>query len=274
MPSSPLAVAVQSMTHRAIIHFAHANGFPSGTYTKMLSLLQRQYEVVAIEKLGHDPRYPVDENWQSLVKELADHVESIADEPVVGVGHSLGGILTFMAGYRKPQLFSKIIILDPPLVYGPLALPVFLAKKLRLMDRAKLVSQTKTRRARWSSREEAEAYFGRIPLFRRFDPDCLEDYVKYGTTADEEGVRLNFDVSTEARIFRTVPDNLTCLRRRLGVPGALIVGEHSSTPGGGLRPFARRHGLYLERFKDGSHLFPLEYPERSALKIMETIEKL
>jgi pimeloyl-ACP methyl ester carboxylesterase len=262
------------MTHRAIIHFAHANGFPAGTYTKMLSLLERQYEVLTIGKLGHDPRYPVDENWQSLVKELADHVESIAHEPVVGVGHSLGGILTFMAGYRKPQLFSKIIILDPPLIYGPLALPVFLAKKLRLMDRAKLVSQTKTRRARWSSREEAEAYFGRIPLFRRFDPDCLRDYVNYGTTADDGGFRLSFDVSTEARIFRTVPHNLTCLRRRLGVPGALIVGENSSTPGGGLRPFARRHNLRFMEFKEGTHLFPLEHPERTALLIGETIQKL
>jgi len=262
------------MTRRAIIHFAHANGFPAGTYTKMLSLLQRQYEVAAIERMGHDPRYPVDENWQSLVRELADHVESIADAPVVGVGHSLGGILTFMAAYHKPQLFSKIIILDPPLIYGPLALPIFLAKKLRLMDRVKLVSQTKTRRARWSSREEAEAYFGRIPLFRRFDPDCLRDYVKYGTTGDERGVRLSFDVGTEARIFRTVPHNLTCLRRRLGVPGALIVGEHSSTPGGGLRPFGRRHGLRFEEFEGGTHLFPLEYPERTALLIGETIQKL
>jgi pimeloyl-ACP methyl ester carboxylesterase len=262
------------MTQSAIIHFSHANGFPSGTYSKMLSLLQRQYAVVAIEKLGHNPRYPVDDNWQSLVKELTDHIESSAEKPVVGVGHSLGGILTFMAAYHKPQLFSQIIVLDPPLIYGPLILPAFLAKKLRLMDHTKVVSQTKKRRAQWSNRQEAEDHFKRIPLFHRFDPDCLRDYIRYGTTSIETGVGLSFDVNIEASIFRTVPHNMTCLRRRLGVPGALIVGENSPMAGGKLRPFGRRHGLHLDEFKDGTHLFPLEYPERTAVLVMENIQKL
>jgi pimeloyl-ACP methyl ester carboxylesterase len=262
------------MTQRATIHFAHANGFPAGTYSKMFSLLERQYVVMAIEKLGHDPRYPVDDNWQGLVRELADHIESSAEKPVIGVGHSLGGILTFMAAYHKPQLFSKIIMLDPPLVYGPLTLPVFLAKKLRLIDRVRLVSQTRKRRARWSSQEEAEAYFKRIPLFRRFDPDCLRDYVQYGTIGVEKGVRLSFDVNIEASIFRTTPHNMTCLRERVGVPGAVIVGGNSYTANGMLRRFAKRHGLYLELLKDGSHLFPLEHPEQTAVLVMETIQKL
>jgi pimeloyl-ACP methyl ester carboxylesterase len=262
------------MTERAIIHFAHANGFPASTYSKMLSFLKQHYVVTAIEKLGHDPRYPVDENWQSLARELADHIESNAGKPVIGVGHSLGGILTFMAAYHKPQLFSKIIILDPPLIYGPLTLPLFLAKKLRVIDRAKVVSQTKKRRTRWPNQQEAEAYFKSIPLFHRFDPDCLRDYVRSGTIGIDTGVELSFDANIEASIFRTVPHNMTCLRKSVGVPGALIVGENSPMAGGKLRPFARRHGLHLEEFKDGSHLFPLEYPERTALLVMETIQKL
>ncbi len=262
------------MSQRATIHFAHANGFPSGTYTKIFRSLQEEYAVTAIEKLGHDPRYPVDDNWRSLVRELVNHVEGVAGKPVIGVGHSLGGILTFMAAYRNPRLFSKIIILDPPLVYGPLALPVFLAKRLRLIDRLKLISQTKKRRSLWSSQEETEAYFKRIPLFSRFDPDCLRDYVQYGTVGVETGVRLSFDVNVEASIFRTTPHNLTCLRRKVGVPGAVIVGEDSNTASGMLPHFAKRHGLLLERFKDGSHLFPMEYPERTATLIMETIQKL
>ena len=123
---------------RAKIHFAHANGFPSGTYRKMLSFLQQHYEVAVIERVGHDPRYPVDDNWHSLAEQLADHIESSAMKPVIGVGHSLGGILSFMAAYRKPQLFSKVVMLDPPLVYGPLSLPVFLGKKLGIVDRVRL----------------------------------------------------------------------------------------------------------------------------------------
>ena len=262
------------MAQKAIIHFAHANGFPASTYSKMLSFLKQQYVVIAIEKLGHDPRYPIDENWQGLVRELADYIESSAGKPVIGIGHSLGGILTFMAAYDRPQLFSEIIMLDPPLAYGPLTLLLFLAKKLRVIDRVRVVSQTKKRRAQWSNQQEAEAYFRRIPLFNRFDPDCLRDYIQYGTISVETGVRLSFDVNREASIFRTTPHNMTCLRKRVGVPGAVIVGENSYMAGGMLRRFAKRHGLYLERLKDGSHLFPLEYPERTAVVIMETIQKL
>jgi pimeloyl-ACP methyl ester carboxylesterase len=262
------------MTQRAIIHFAHANGFPASTYSKMLSFLEQRYVVIAIEKLGHDPRYPVDDNWQSLARELADHIEGSAEKPVVGIGHSMGGILTFMAAYHKPQLFSEIIILDPPLVYGPLTLPFFLVKKLRVIDRTKLVSQTRKRRTRWANEQEAEAYFKGIPLFHRFDPDCLRDYIQYGTTRVETGVRLSFDVNIEASIYRTAPHNMTCLRKRVGVPGAVVLGENSYMASGMLRRFAKRHGLYLERFKDGSHLFPLEYPERTALLVMETIQRL
>jgi pimeloyl-ACP methyl ester carboxylesterase len=240
----------------------------------MLRLLDQQYAVVAIEKLGHDPDYPIDDNWQGLVRELTDHIERSAERPVIGVGHSLGGILTFMAAYRRPQLFSQVIMLDPPLVYGPFALAIFLAKKLGLIDHIRLVSQTRKRRSRWSSKEEAEAHFRAIPLFRRFDPDCLRDYIDCGTVGVDGGVALSFDSGREAGIFRTTPHNLTCLRRRLPVPGAVVVGEDSYTADTMLRCFARRHGMSLDHFKEGSHLFPLEHPERTALFIMDTIDKL
>ena len=259
---------------KGILHFAHANGFPASTYSKLLGFLKQEYVVTAIEKLGHNPKYPIDENWEGLVKELVDHIESNAGEPVIGVGHSLGGILTFMTAYHRPELFREIIMMDPPLAYGPLASLLFLAKKLRLIDRVRLVAQTKKRHTQWSSRQEAEAYFKQKPPFNRFDPDCLRDYVQYGTTASETGVKLSFDVKVESNIFKTTPHNMSSLRKRLSVPGTVIIGDNSYVSGRSLNRFAKRHGLHLERFKDGSHLFPLEHPERTAVLIMETIEKL
>ena len=259
---------------KGILHFAHANGFPAGTYAKLLGFLRQEYVVIAIKKLGHNPKYPVDENWEGLIKELVDHIESNAGEPVIGVGHSLGGILTFMAAYHRPKLFREIIMLDPPLAYGPLALLLFLGKKLRLIGRIRLVAQTKKRRTQWSSSQEAEAYLMQKAPFNSFDPDCLRDYVQYGTTASETGVKLSFDVNVESNIFKATPHNMSSLRKRLSVPGTVIIGENSYVSGRSLNRFAKRHGLYLERFNDGSHLFPLEYPERTAVLIMETIEKL
>ena len=44
----------------SLIVFSHGNSFPASTYRVMLdSLRARGFTVHAIEKYGHDPRYPV-----------------------------------------------------------------------------------------------------------------------------------------------------------------------------------------------------------------------
>lgn len=63
------------------IFFAHANGFPSATYGKLFSALEPDYRIRHLEQHGHDPRFPVDDNWNNLVDELILHVEQ-GSEPV------------------------------------------------------------------------------------------------------------------------------------------------------------------------------------------------
>ena len=72
------------------IFFAHANGFPSATYGKLFAALAPDYHVTHLPQHAHDPRFPVNDNWQNLVDELIHHLEQ-QPEPVWGVGHSLGG---------------------------------------------------------------------------------------------------------------------------------------------------------------------------------------
>jgi len=262
------------MVDKAILHFAHANGFPAGCYNKLLGLLCRDYTVIAIEQMGHNSHYPVDDNWESLTRELIDYVECNAGgSAIIGLGHSMGGILTFLAAYNRPELFNRIIVLDPPLAYGPIAFFLYLAKKLGLMERVQIVAQTKRRRTQWASQEEAETYFKKKSPFNSFDVDCLRDYVRYGTIINEAGVNLCFDVNIETDIFKTTPHNLNFLMER-SIPGSVVVGEHSYVSLRSVNKFAKKHALELIRFEGGSHLFPLEYPERTATLIKETISKL
>ncbi|MCX5999132.1 MAG: alpha/beta hydrolase [Chloroflexi bacterium] len=257
------------------LHFAHANGFVAGTYSKMLGSLGKEFNVIAIEKLGHDPRYPVDDNWVNLTQELIDYLEGHAKEPVIGVGHSLGGIVTFLAAYRRPERVRQIVVVEPALAYGPIAFGMFLVKRLGIINHFKVVTQTKRRRDQWSSRQEAEAHFRQRPLFCRFDPDCLKDYVACGTTTSDAGVKLSFDRNVESEIFRTTPHNLNCLRKKLSVPGTVIYGEQSEMARRAmLGSFARGFGLGLEGFENGGHLFPLEAPDRAAAAIASSIHRL
>ena len=62
----------------ARIIFSHGNSFPASTYKVMLDdLRQRGFQVDAIEMFGHDPQYPVTNNWPHLVEQLADFARSL-----------------------------------------------------------------------------------------------------------------------------------------------------------------------------------------------------
>ena len=65
-----------------------------------LALESRGYAVRAIEKLGHDPRFPVTSNWPHLVQQLGEFAQAeVATHggPAYLVGHSMGGFISLMA---------------------------------------------------------------------------------------------------------------------------------------------------------------------------------
>jgi len=263
------------MSQKQVLHFAGGNGFTAGCYTKLLSLLGRDYQVIAIDKLGHNPEYPVDENWVSINKELISHIENNSSQPVIGVGHSLGSILTFMAAQHRPDLFTKVIMVDPPLFYRPFALFLRFMKISGLVDKIGLAARTKKRRTKWSSREEAKAFFKQRIPFDNFDPDCLEHYIEYGIKDTENGVRLVYDTNVESMVFRTTPHNLGSYKKKLAMPTTLIVGDQTYTSTRYVaKSFAKRFGLSYQIFKGGNHFFPFVYPERTADVIKEAIRTL
>ena len=116
-----------------IIHFAHANGFPSSCYRKMFSYLIDDYDLSYIDTIGHQVNYPVTDNWGYLTQELIDSIERHHDKPVIGVGHSLGGVLNYLAASQRPDLFQAVIMLDSP-VYG-----YFKSSMIRLFKQLKLI---------------------------------------------------------------------------------------------------------------------------------------
>ena len=89
-----------------MIIFSHANSFPASTYGVLFkSLRARGFAVKAIEKFGHDDKYPVTNNWPHLVQQLIEFVQAevqAAGKPAFLVGHSLGGYLSLMAAARAP----------------------------------------------------------------------------------------------------------------------------------------------------------------------------
>jgi pimeloyl-ACP methyl ester carboxylesterase len=153
-----------------------------------------------------DPRYPPTEGWPRLVDQLIETVERIS--PVYGVGHSLGGYLSYLAAVQRPELFRGIVLLDAPLI-GPFRGRLLGAtKRLGIVDRVTPAGATRDRRSTWHSREEAQAHFRTRKLFKNFANEALDDYVQHGLVADGHG-RLKLKIDPRIEYRSTAPSRTT-----------------------------------------------------------------
>ncbi len=258
-----------------LIHFAHANGFPSGSYQKLFSHLESQYEIFALDKLAHNPKFPLNDNWSNQVDELIHFVEeNKGDQPsVVAVGHSFGALVSYMSACKRPDLFSGLIMLDPPLITG-LARYVFrFAKRNRMIDKLTPAGITMQRKQKWPIKHDLVSYFARKSLFKDFDKDCIADYVDAVMQTHGDHFQLSFDVTTEANIFRTIPHNLPSFAGELSIPAYLITGKQTDVCVPVLRnPFLKHNPTVKHiEFGHGKHMFPLEYPVELAKLLNQLI---
>ncbi len=262
------------MNERKVIHFAHGNGFPSLSYRKMLNVLKEKHDVFFIEKIGHDNDYPITDNWTFLVDELISSIESQSNDPVVAVGHSMGGILSLMACVKRPELFEAVITLDAYIVGKMTLAMLYLAKHMGQIEKLTPAGRTKNRRIHWESKEAVKNYFSSKAFFKNFDPVCFDDYIEYGTKKDKDGYYLAFDREREYQMYCTIPHRFALFNQKNKVPWALVYGEQSEYMNTKNITAARNlYHMHCEGIK-GSHMFPLEYPIESANRIQKVIENM
>ena len=259
---------------RDTVHFSHANGFPAECYSKLFGSLFDRFEIGYINTIGHDPRYPVTDNWPHLVEELIDHITSRYTRKVIGVGHSLGGYLTFMAAMQRPELFKAIVLLDAPLISYLKSRGLEMTKRIGIIDRITPAGSTRNRRREWDSEAQALAHFRHRGMFRQFDPECLADYVRHGMVEAGGKLRLLFDPEVEYHIYRAVPHHFADYTGPLRVAAGFIGGRDSEEVRRvGLSMMKRRYHFRFKRI-EGTHLFPFEHPEATAAAIAEMLDRV
>ena len=239
----------------------------------MLGLLEAGFRVGSIPALGMDPRHPPTEGWPHLVRQVVEHIGRSYSQPVIGVGHSLGGYLTFMAAVARPDLFRAVILLDAPIIGAIKGRLLGATKRFGIVDRVTPAGAPRERRAEWGSLAEAERHFHGKSLFRHFAPEALRDYVRYGLVDDGKRLRLMIDPAIEYQIYRTIPHDLHRLLPKLRVPAGFIGGADSDIVRRVGLSTMRRAGFAFRRVP-GGHLFPLEQPQVAAEAILEMTAKL
>lgn len=252
----------------------HANGFPPETYGTITAALTPFFRVATF---AHRPlwstRRPEElTTWHPMADDLAAAVHDRADEPVVAVGHSLGGVLCALAAARKPELFSALVLLDPVVFTGFRALSWGWMKRFGQAHRFPLVKGAVNRRDTWPDRSVVRASWSRKTVFQKWDPRVFEDYLETGVVDGPDGsVVLRYPKEWEARIFQICPHDEWAILRSVSAPTLVVRGETSDTL---TRSAARRMAREMPEarvveLEGTSHFLPMENPDEIARLVID-----
>lgn len=259
---------------------APGNGFPPQTYRPLAQALLPELQV-----WGWVPRPmrtsvppPADLHWSQLAQEYAAHLHQPAGLPVVGIGHSLGGVMTLMAAVLRPDAFRAVVLLDP-VIFEPRVLCALQRWQRRGapldpdFPLARLVLAARRRRRVFSSREQAREHFQGRALFRHWHPQALEGYLEGGLHLHQGQWYLVYDPGWEAAIFASVPTDVWRWVRRAGrmrIPALVLFGEHSEMGTPATRQHLRRlwPQATVEVLTGCGHLFPMQVPHEVAHRIL------
>jgi pimeloyl-ACP methyl ester carboxylesterase len=252
------------------LHFAHANGYPPGSYRRMLEPLTAAHRV---EAMAFRPLWePFAERsdirgWDLLAKDLIELIERRYDRPVRAVGHSMGGVATMFAAVARPELFDCVMLLDP------VFLPLRHVLAMRLTPRSRrrwlpLIRKAEDRPHHFADRQAAFDFHRRARAFARLSDEALWDYIRAGTRETGDGVELSYPGAWEAEVYATVPHVWRRLSR-CRVPMMGLRGSESDTVSDAAWQRWQRlqpTGEFVQ-VEDSGHLVPLERPRETALAV-------
>ncbi|MTV41166.1 alpha/beta fold hydrolase [Duganella radicis] len=257
------------------LHFAHANSYPAGVYRQFFAALSEDFDIQSLDMHAHNPSYPVTDCWPHLVDEYINELTTRYTEPVILVGHSLGGMLSLMVGHKRPDLVRCVVMLDAPVVGGWRA---FAWRMIKLLGRAHSVPPAKfsiRRRNVWPDARSAHDHFAAKDLFAAWAPGVLADYMDSGLKPHPEGVQLRFTRENETAVYASLPHHLPkLLRNGYPVPIGFIGGDNSwETSQSGHQHTQALVGRHF-RILPGGHLYPMETPAAAAQATREMIADL
>jgi pimeloyl-ACP methyl ester carboxylesterase len=259
------------------LHFLHANGYPPACYKPLLELLKTEYRVFGmLLRPLWDGANPQDlRTWHLLSEDLLrfltdgepfDHTQG-KPNPVIGVGHSIGAIVTLRAALRAPSRFRALALIDPVL-FVPSHLAMWcVIRAFGLGDRVHpLIQRAKKRRRTFDDLETVFRAYRSRPVFRYLSDESLRAYIAGILKPSVNGAyELAYSPEWEAQIYRTGLHDFDLWQNlpKLEVPTLFIRGAETDTF---LEEAARlvkkkQPKVRVEALEKSTHLLPLERPK-------------
>lgn len=249
------------------IHFAAANGFPIACYDEFFACFAGQYRITGMDcratwqpKITPPKRFSIDD----FADDLIHAIKNKHSAPVIGMGHSHGGLMTLVAAAKRPELFSKLVIIEPAAMpMDWLANLTAIAPRWLIYQLFPFIKGSLERQALWPSRDAFYQRYHGHPTFKRFTDRALADYTQHGLRKLDNGqFELVFSPAWEAHIFCTLKLFWNYLSN-ISLPTLLIRGEHSNL--NTQKSFANHHHRLKPQtspmvIQGAYHMIPQENP--------------
>ena len=262
------------------LHFLHANGYPPECYKSLLELLQTQDHVfgMLLRPLWEDSNPDEIQDWQIFSEDLIRFLRDKQPEPVIGVGHSIGAVVTLRAALRAPTRFRALVLIDPVLFVPSFMLRWRIVRLMELGDRLHpLIPRAKKRRRSFDSLEKVYRGYRSRRVFRYMSDENLRAYIEGMTRKTENGsYELVYPPEWEVQIYRTSMHDFDIWRAlpSLAMPALFIRGAETDTflEGAAMLVKHKQPRAEVETLERSTHLLPLERP-RQVFDLMQSFLK-
>ncbi len=258
----------------ATMHFSPANGIPVMAYQCFLSHFSNNYNVTGMDNRGAWPKQALPKSsfsWQDHADDLIEAIELQYTAPIIGMGHSIGATITALAAVKRPDLFSKLILIDSATLPSKAAsmISANMPEWLSFMF-FKFIKRTHNRQRIWPSKQAFIDNYRAHPTYRLFTDQAFRDYVEHGLFENEHGqFELTFNPHWESFNFRRV-HYLWATLLKTAHPTLLLRAENSymySQDQFDKLNSKLPSNINAQTIAGGNHLAPLEIPKESANQI-------
>ena len=259
------------------LHFLHANGYPPGCYKPLLELLQPQYHVfgMLLRPLWRDSNPDDIRDWKPFSDDLLRFLSPPMPVPVIGVGHSIGAIVTLRAALRDPGKFRALVLIDPVLFVPGFLVRWHIVRVLGLGDRLHpLIPVAKKRRRTFDDLETLYHRYRTRSVFRYMSDENLRIYIEGITQLRANGAyELIYSPEWEAQIYRTGMHDFDIWRDlpKLEVPTLFMRGAETDTFLAEAAKLVKQKQpkVQVETLEKSTHILPLERPSK-VFEIMQS----
>lgn len=211
--------------------FLGANGQAASTYPFFLRKIAKHYQIKALENRAAWPNRPaptMEDIWREFVIDY-EHFLSFhkADKGgVTHLGHSFGASLGVLLAYRRPELFDRLVLVEPGMTTSRWQAMIFRMMSYKQRGENTFMKKTRLRQNEFASKQSFMDIMRTKKNYQGFCEEAMQDYADGGLVQAGDQYKLKFSGVWESHNFCDAHYLLAKIVR-LKVPTLVLFSDNS-----------------------------------------------